>query len=251
MMQEELGYLEGGTETLVSALVGAITKNGGTVNTSCPAHNISKEKDGRLTVTSGDEAFSAKHVISTVPTPLISRMVPSLPEAAKAQSDAIPNIGVACLIFKLKTSVSDNFWLNIIDENHAIPGLIEFSNLRPVDDGHIVYAPYYMPVTNLRWAWSDDALLDEAFAAIQAANPAIEKSDIMATQVSRLKHAQPICYPNFKDMLPPIQTAIEGLQIADTCYYYPEDRGISESIGLGRTMAQTVVKAAADAAQAS
>ena len=38
-------------------------------------------------------------------------------------------------------------------------------------------------------------------------------------------------------MLPPVQTPIRGLQIADTCFYYPEDRGISESVRLGKEMA--------------
>jgi hypothetical protein len=34
-----------------------------------------------------------------------------------------------------------------------------------------------------------------------------------------------------------VQTPISGLQIADTCYYYPEDRGIAESVRLGQQMA--------------
>jgi hypothetical protein len=41
-------------------------------------------------------------------------------------------------------------------------------------------------------------------------------------------------------MLPSIQTSIAGLQIADTCFYYPEDRGISESVRLGKMMAECV-----------
>jgi hypothetical protein len=41
-------------------------------------------------------------------------------------------------------------------------------------------------------------------------------------------------------MIPPVQTPIEGLQIADTCFYYQEDRGISESVHLGRVMAKRV-----------
>jgi len=32
------------------------------------------------------------------------------------------------------------------------------------------------------------------------------------------------------------------LWVADTSYYYPEDRGISESIGFGRRMARDAVK---------
>ena len=41
-------------------------------------------------------------------------------------------------------------------------------------------------------------------------------------------------------MLPPVQTSVGGLQIADTGFYYPEDRGISESVRLGRIMAEQV-----------
>jgi hypothetical protein len=37
-----------------------------------------------------------------------------------------------------------------------------------------------------------------------------------------------------------VQTSIAGLQIADTCFYYPEDRGIAESVRLGEAMAAAV-----------
>jgi hypothetical protein len=39
-------------------------------------------------------------------------------------------------------------------------------------------------------------------------------------------------------MLPSVQTPIDNLQIADTSFYYPEDRGIAESVRLGRYMAE-------------
>jgi len=35
---------------------------------------------------------------------------------------------------------------------------------------------------------------------------------------------------------------IKGLWVADTSYYYPEDRGISESIGYGRAIGKKVIK---------
>ena len=237
LMTEELGYLEGGTETLVRTLVDAIEAQGGTVRTGEPAREVLSES-GRVTgVRTDGGTVNADRVISTVPTPIVPKLVPQLNEATLAKYEAIPNIGVACLIFKLRKSVTGNFWLNIIDDDHPIPGLIEFSNLRPTDDT-VVYAPYYMPVTQERWNWSDDALLAEAMAAIKAVNPDITDEDVIASEVSRLRYAQPVCVPNFLDILPPIQTEIEGLQIADTCFYYPEDRGISESIGLGRSMAR-------------
>ena len=241
LMEEQLGYLEGGTETLVKALTNAIESKGGTILCSHAATNISEDPSQTgCVVTVGDKTFSAPKVISTVPTPFISSLVPSLPESWKEKYDAIPNIGVCCLIFNLKKQTTPNFWHNVIDENHNIPGIIEFSNLRRIDS-HIVYVPYYMPIDQERWGWSDEALLDEAFAAITDINKDITKDDIIDTKVSRLKYSQPICKPNFLETLPPIQTPLAGLQIADTCYYYPEDRGISESIKIGREMARKAV----------
>jgi protoporphyrinogen oxidase len=82
------------------------------------------------------------------------------------------------------------------------------------------------------------ALLDEAFGYMQRVNPALRQDDILAAHVARLRYAQPICEPGFASMIPPVQTPIRGLQIADTCFYYPEDRGIAESVRLGREMAK-------------
>ena len=44
----------------------------------------------------------------------------------------------------------------------------------------------------------------------------------------------------FAAKIPPVQTPIHGLQIADTCFYYPEDRGISENVRIGEEMAERV-----------
>ena len=94
-----------------------------------------------------------------------------------------------------------------------------------------------MPVTNMKFSWSDTALIDEAFDCLQRIQPALTKTDIMGTKVARIRYGQPICEPGFAAKIPPVQTPIAGLQIADTCYYYPEDRGIAESVRLGQQMA--------------
>jgi protoporphyrinogen oxidase len=239
VFQEELGYIDGGSETLVKALVEALTAKGGRLHLNAPANRVTTTY-GRVTgVEAGERSFAADAVISTVPTPLISRLVPDLPADWQAKYQAIRNIGVVCLLFRLKRPVSKHFWINIVDPAIEIPGLIEFSNLRPVGET-VVYVPYYMPVTQPKWGWSDQQFIDEAFGYIRRVNPAIGADDLVDATVGRLTHAQPVCEPNFRDRLPPIQTPIAGLQIADTCFYYPEDRGVAESIRYGRMMAEAV-----------
>lgn len=239
LFQEELGYIEGGSATLVDALVDKITALGGAFHLATPARKVTSA-DGRVTGVETDGGFHpADAVILTIPTPLVSATVPDLPADWKARYDAIPNIGVACLVFRLRRPVTPYFWVNIADPDISIPGIIEFSNLRPTADP-VVYVPYYMPHTHPKWGWDDAALIDEAFGYLRRLNPALTAQDVVAAHVARLRHAQPVCAPGFAATLPPVETPIAGLQIADTCFYYPEDRGIAESVRLGRIMAERI-----------
>jgi protoporphyrinogen oxidase len=247
MFQEELGYIEGGSLTLVNALIQAIERRGGRIHLGHAARRVVVANAGTADarVTSVETAlpdgstrfFEADAVISTTPTPYIASLVPDLPQDWKARYAAIHNIGVICVIFKLSRSVTPHFWVNVSEPDIPIPGIIEFSNLRSVGGDTIMYVPYYMPTTNPKFSWTDQALLDEAFACLQRVNPALTPADILATKVARLRYGQPICEPGFAAKIPPVQTPIAGLQIADTCFYYPEDRGISESVRLGSQMA--------------
>ncbi len=239
IFREELGYIDGGSQTLVDALVERFAAAGGRLHLATPAERVEVE-DGRVRgLHAGGRFFPADAIISTVPTPYVPRLAPDLPENVKARYAAIRNIGVVCLLFRLKRPVTGNFWLNIADDAIDIPGIIEFSNLRPLPDS-FVYVPYYMPHSHEKWGWSDERFVEEAFGYIRKINPEITRDDLVEANVSRLRHAQPVCEPNFAARLPPVQTPIEGLLAADTSYYYPEDRGIAESVRLGRQMAEIV-----------
>jgi protoporphyrinogen oxidase len=239
LFQEELGYIEGGSETLVNTLCAALTKLGVNLLLGTPARHVLTENGSVTGVAAGAKIYPADAVISTVPAPLVPQLAPELPEAAKSAYAGIPNIGVVCVMLRLARKVSDYFWVNVVAPDIDIPGFIEFSNLRPLGS-NLVYVPYYMPVTNEKWTWPDEAFVKDAFAALRKINPALTETDLLHSAVGRLKHAQPVCGPHFLQTLPPVQTAIAGLQAADTCFYYPEDRGIAESIRIGRQMAEAV-----------
>jgi len=240
MFQEQLGYIEGGSETLIEALVARIKDQGGEVKLGAPVDEI-VVVDGAVTgVRAAGDFRSFDAVISTVPIPFVTRMVPSLPQDLRQRYESLPNIGVVCVVHKLARPVTNNFWVNIADERFDIPGVIEFSNLRPTGDSSIVYIPYYMPQQHPKFARDDASFIDETRRYLSLLNPDLGPADFLDAKVGRLRYAQPVCPPNFLEMLPPIQTPITGLQIADTSYYYPEDRGISESVKLGKQMAQAI-----------
>jgi protoporphyrinogen oxidase len=243
LFQEELGYLEGGSETLVRALDRAIAAEGGAIRLAAPVERVLTAGGAVTAVKVGGVEHPADHVLSTVPTPFVADMVPDLSEDWQRRYRAILNIGVVCVVFRLKRSVTPHFWVNITQPDIEIPGIIEFSNLRPMPNGEtIVYVPYYMPTSHPKFSWDEDRLLDEAFSYLKRINPELTEADVLARRHARLRYAQPICEPGFAARIPPVQTPIGGLQIADTCFYYPEDRGVSEGVRFAKEMAAAIPK---------
>ncbi len=239
VFQEELGYLDGGSQTLVDALVQQIQDRGARIRLQCNVERVTVTDRKVTGVQTSTGQISADYIISTVPVQHIPRMVPDLPEEWRERYAAIHNIGICCVVFKLKRKVSPHFWINIAVSSQQIPGVVEFSNLRPVAD-NIVYVPYYMPVTDPRFSMADAELIADSLHCLRKLNPQLTPEDVVDARVARLGYAQPICEIGFAEKIPPVQTPIAGLQIADTCFYYPEDRGISESVRLGRQMARAI-----------
>jgi len=237
LMREKLGYLEGGSDTLLSALADRIKALGGDIRLSCPVRKIHLDGQAVTAVETaeGIEAFST--VISTVPLPFVPRMIPDLPDAILQAYAALKNVAVVCVIVKLRKPLTDNFWLNVNDPDMDIPGLVEYTNLRALDR-HIVYVPFYLPAEHPKYADSDDAYISKVKRYLMEINPEIQESDILDARASRYRFAQPVCGPHFLAQLPPAKLPVAGLWVADTSHYYPEDRGISESIGFGRELAR-------------
>lgn len=241
LFKEKLGYLEGGSETLLHSMHADINKHGGEVRLLCPVTKVIIHNG----VVSGVETLGGVEnfdtVISTIPLPYVPKLMPDLPEAVLSQFRAVKNIAVVCVIVKLRKSLTENFWLNTNDPEMDIPGIVEYSNLRPLEHS-IVYVPFYMPGEHLKFAEPDEAFLEKVKKYFKKINPSLKDEDFLDIRASRYRFAQPIGIPGYLETIPDAKLPIDGLWVADTSYYYPEDRGISESIDFGRKLAKDAVR---------
>lgn len=236
LMHESLGYLQGGSMVLLDAMAEDIRDRGGRIHLGSGLDEVVAET-GRVTgVRIGQDVRAVDAVISTAPIQYVPRFVPTLPLEFRAQIEAVANIPVACVVLKLRKPISENFWLNINDPDIEVPGVIEYSNLNPGDGTAILYAPFYMPKTHSKWSLPDRALIDEVIGYLPRINTEFDMDWVLASHCHRYEFAQTICPPGFQSMLPPMRTPLEGFFMADTAYYYPEDRSISESIEVGRRL---------------
>ncbi len=236
LFKEKLGYLEGGSDLLLDTLDAALRAKGGTVHLQAPVDEVLIH-DGRvqgLRVKGEEMPFDA--VISTIPLPYVAPMVPGLPAEDLQKLRNIRNVGVVTVKLKLKQQLTPYFWLNFTDTSFGIPGIIEYSNLNPLPDT-VVYVPYYMPQDQVKFSWDNEQFRAETVRCLKALNPAFDESWIKAMHISRYFYAQPVCVPGYLDTLPPMQSPVAGFYMADTSYYYPQDRSVTESIKVGNQLA--------------
>lgn len=236
MFEERLGYLEGGSKTLLDSMKTYIEENGGTFLLNTPVEEVVTDGDRLTGIKAGGKLYEFEKAVSTVPLPIFGKILRGMPDTVKDSYSERPNIGVVCVIAKLKKRLTNNFWLNTNDDDMDIPGIVEYGNLNP-EFGHIVYVPYYMPQDNEKFSDSDEVFADKVKKYFKTINKDITDDDVEDTRVHRYYYAQPICEPGYLSTLPYLKVC-GGLWAADTTFYYPEDRGISESVGLGRAIAK-------------
>lgn len=239
VFHESLGHLAGGSESLLNGLRARIEALGGNIHLRSGVDRVVTDGKGAVkgVLVAGQEQ-NVDGVISTAPIQYVPLLVPDLPEHYSTRIRAIKNIPVVCVILKLTQPLSENFWMNICDDSIDIPGIIEYSNLNHSAGPAIVYAPFYMPKTHPKYHRDNQAFIEETLSYLPRLNSQFDRDWVLAAHCHRYDFAQTICAPGFSAMLPSMRTPIEGLYMADTSYYYPEDRSISESVKVGRELAR-------------
>ncbi len=241
-LKENLGFLQNGSIQLINEMSKIIKEKGGEIKISSPIINIKPlKKSGAFIKTPTDE-YRFDLVISTIPLPLVGEIFSksNINNLITNSYKKLNYVACACVILKTKKKVTNNFWTNINDSRFSIPGIIEMSNLRNLPE-NITYIPFYMPQNHPDYLRDDESFKEDAWKCIKAINPNLKNKDLISSHCSRYKYAQPICEKNFKDKLPD-QEPFNGIFTVDTTVYYPEDRGISESIDFGRNLVKKIIK---------
>jgi protoporphyrinogen oxidase len=233
--RESLGYVRGGSDVLVEALTRGVTEKGGEILCSRPADALNIQGERLRGVRAGDRDYDADAVVSTIPLPILVRIGADLPEGYRRAALDLDNIGVRCIVLKLKRPLSSYFWINVNDDAVPLCGLIEYTNLNPSETfgGYsFVYSPLYAPSTHPEYLRADEEVFEETVEAIGKIRSDFDRRSVVDYRVFREPHAQPVCPVGFTSRLAPIRTPTENLVAADTTHLLPHDRSISDSLTL-------------------
>jgi protoporphyrinogen oxidase len=234
----ELGYLRGGFQRLYDRLAGRIGELGGELRFGTGVEEVVTDASGmRVRTASDDQGFD--HVVSTLPTTLTCRLVPELPADYRDRHDWRRAYGAHCLILALDRPLTDSYWMNINDPGYPFLALVEHTNyMSPADYGgrHLVYLGNYRPMDDPLLRSTPDEALAQFTPHLARINPSFDLSWITERWAFAAPFAQPIVTTEYRQRIPPFDTPIPALSVANMFQVYPHDRGQNYSIELAEKL---------------
>jgi len=244
--REIVAYVEGGSQIIMDALGERIRQLDGQIDLNASVDRLDYDGDSiqGLTVNQKQEKFDA--VLSTVPLPAFLRLIPSdLTGKYWTGLRNIESIGVLCVFLRTKRKLTRFFWTNISDPRIQLAGVIEYTNLNPLTHlggDSIIYLPQYLPSSHPKFSRPNEEIIAEYLGYLKMINPDFSETDVKMALVFREKYAQPICEVGFTKDVPDITTPLRGLYLTDSSQLHPDDRTISNSLGLGLQAADRILQ---------
>jgi protoporphyrinogen oxidase len=268
--QEMLGYPRGSFEGIYRALVEEIEANGGLVHIDCPAQRINRREPGGFWVWPGapgsfrtgldprgfpvdaiePEQFDA--VLATVPNDIFEQLVDSelLAELTPGYVGMLSSIEyqtALCLLLEVDRQFSPYYWTNVADPDIPFIGLIEQTNfVEPERYGgrRFLYVANYLEPGHELLSLDPDELIGAYTDGLRRINPDFSPDWIQQRWMFREPAAQPVVTVGYHERIPPLDTGVPGLVLANTTQIYPEDRGTNYSVRLGDEAARAVLESA-------
>ncbi|NVM03849.1 MAG: NAD(P)/FAD-dependent oxidoreductase [Candidatus Helarchaeota archaeon] len=238
MGKEKLGYIFGGTKILFDYMKKFIEDNNGTIKTSTDIIKITSEKDKLIIYETKDKYYEFDCVFSTASTVELAEMINELNQKFASLLNSIKYQGVICVVLILNQSLSNIYWMNIIDPNITFGLVVEHTNLinkQHYANNHIVYLASYLNQQYSLFHLSEREIVDIYIDSLLKIFPEFKTDWTNDILIFKDSYATPIYSLNYSKVKPDFKTPVKNLFIVNTSQIYPEDRNMNNCIGLAKT----------------
>jgi len=211
----QLMYMEGGFQTLITALEKTIKKQGGKIYVHKKTPSM-KNIDGFDTT------------LFTGPTP----------------HSPIPHLWAQTLILETQEPIlKDIYWLNITDRTFPFLAAVAHTNFmdkKYYGNHHLTYFGNYLPEGHRYLSMDKEKVLKEFMPFIHRLNPNT-KYEIRNTYLFTAPFAQPVHEIRYSQRAPKLITGIPNVFLANMDSIVPWDRGVNYAVELGIRAAKQIL----------
>ncbi len=238
---KKLGYIEGGFQTLIDYVEAELIKLKVKIYKGVAVESVVKRGE-KLAVKSGEEElFDA--IISTLPTPVLTKITPHLfPAQLTRNLRKLEYLHAVVLIIESQKPLLDKtYWLNICTPDLPMMLIAQHTNFidkKHYAGHHIAYVAWYVDGESKLLKMDKEQIL-------QYIKPHLKKISnfqfpISNTFLFKAPWAQPVFDHKFVKNMPHFITPIKNFYIANLDMTYPFDRGTNYAVKLGREVAKMI-----------
>jgi protoporphyrinogen oxidase len=237
---DRLAYLRGGFGVVADRLAEDLRSRGVQIELGTPVAALARSTNvWRVDLRGG--RIMARTVIAAMGGGILSQLV-ELPADYRARLERIPYRGVVCVLLELDRQVGRHYWTNLTQTSASdCLAVIEHTNFVPAEwygGRHLVYLAHYVDPEGPVWAASQDRLIAAAADVLRSVNPEFDRSWILGVHVTRDRWAQPVALAGGSMPGLPMAIGDGGLFHVSLAHIYPDDRGMSLAMRVGRQAAR-------------
>lgn len=245
-----LAYPEGGFLEFAKHLEKEVIRLGGTFYYN--AEILKLTSNDKPTIIIKHKASSIKHnfdkIIVTLPSPLFVKITPQLPLPYIKKLNKLKGIAAINLVLRMSKQffTDGSYWLNMCDLKSPILALVEHTNFmdkKNYNYEHLLYIGNYMETSDPRYKMSEKELLKLYDPWLKKINPNY-KLQTINYKLFKAQFAQPIIFPHYSKNIPPFDTPLKNVYLANIQQVYPWDRGTNYAVELGQKISEYVTNEA-------
>ncbi|MBM2810951.1 MAG: NAD(P)/FAD-dependent oxidoreductase [Chloroflexi bacterium] len=245
LRSSRLGYLRRGFYRLYHRLQEVLEQGGVEVLLGAEVRAI-RSSDGNVEVETSAGQRTFDRVLVTAPTRLFMRLAEGLPDDYRARYDWGDYYGAHAVILGLNHQLLDGvYWLSVQDPGFPFLAVVEHTNYMPPSDYgglHVVYLGNYLPMSDPLYQRPDADVLSDFMSALKRINPEFDPSWVVESHVFKAPFAQPIVTVDFHEHIPPHETPLLGVFLANMFQVYPQDRGQNYSVRMANEVAAQMLQ---------
>ena len=245
--KERLGYLKGGYQDVLEAMKQASNK---TTKYHLNSEVKSVEKINNKFVVDfiengKNEKIEGDFVINTLPIDLSLDLIKGFSPEYKKELMKVRYQAVVCVLLGLKRKLSDYYWINILSEDIPFGVIVEhtnFENKESYNGEHLVYLGKYIGTEEELWQKNDKEIRGLFLDSLVKMFPDFRQEDVLWCKITKEAFATPLFTINFSEIMPGIETPLDGLYIAGSVRVYPNSRNINEVIKSSYKVVDSILK---------
>jgi len=184
-------------------------------------------------------------VIVTLPSFAFEKIAAQLPQDYKRKIQRLKSLGATSLVLRLSKPFlkEGTYWLNVCDKQSPVMAIVEHTNYmdkKYYNNEHLLYLGNYKSADDSFFSMTKEDLLKLFDPYLRKINPEYHKN-MITYEMFKDPFAQPVIPINYSRLIPPFNTPLANVFLANIEQVYPWDRGTNYAVESGQKIAKMIL----------